>query len=411
LLVIMLNRPELLAPAGNMEKLKVAVVYGADAVYLGGHRYGLRAGSDNFTLEEMAGAVAFAHERKVKVYVTVNIFAHNRDFRGLGEYVGALEEMGVDGIIVADPGIFHLVRTEAPGLPVHLSTQANTTNASAAAFWEVQGVSRIVLARENSLDEIREIREKVGVGLEVFIHGAMCISYSGRCLLSKYMTGRDANLGDCSHSCRWRYHLTEEKRPGQFFPVMEDGRGTYILSSRDLCLLSHLSELAGAGVNSFKIEGRIKSVHYVATVVKVYREAIDRMMENPGEFQVDSRWLQELGKVSNRDYTTGFLSGDGVLSGHGDVQGIYNRNCSFVGMVRRYHPDRGIMEVEQRNRFFRGETLELLRPSGPVESLCVSHLTDQEGNAVDSAPHPCQILYIPSETPVEEYSMLRRLEE
>ena len=194
MLVIMLNRPELLAPAGNMEKLKVAVVYGADAVYLGGHRYGLRAGSDNFTLEEMAGAVAFAHERKVKVYVTVNIFAHNRDFRGLGEYVGALEEMGVDGIIVADPGIFHLVRTEAPGLPVHLSTQANTTNASAAAFWEVQGVSRIVLARENSLDEIREIREKVGVGLEVFIHGAMCISYSGRCLLSKYMTGRDANL-------------------------------------------------------------------------------------------------------------------------------------------------------------------------------------------------------------------------
>ena len=399
-----------MAPAGNMEKLKVAVAYGADAVYLGGQRYGLRTGSDNFTPEEMAEAVSYAHSRKIKIYVTVNIFAHNRDFRGLKEYVLALENLGVDGIIVADPGVFLLVRSEIPGMPVHISTQANTTNAMAAAFWESQGVSRIVLARENSLDEIREIREKVRVGLEVFIHGAMCISYSGRCLLSKYMTGRDANLGDCSHSCRWQYHLMEEKRPGQFFPVMEDQRGTYIMSSRDLCLLSHLPDLAGAGVDSFKIEGRVKSVHYVATVVKVYREAIDRIMENPGGFQVESRWLEELSKVSNRDYTTGFLSGDGVLSGHGDVRGIYNRNCSFVGMVKGYNPDRGIMEVEQRNRFFLGETLEVLRPSGPVEQLMVSRLTDQEGNDVESAPHPCQILYIPTGTPVEEYSMLRRLE-
>lgn len=388
----------------------MAVFYGADAVYLGGPRYGLRMGADNFTLEEISEAVAFCRGRNVRVYVTVNVFAHNSDFSGLPQYVKALSETGVNGLIVADPGVLRLVRAEVPDLPVHISTQANTTNYHAAAFWEAQGVSRIVLARELSLEEIREIRKRVAVALEVFVHGAMCISYSGRCLLSKHMTGRDANQGDCAQSCRWKYSLAEEKRPGQYFPVLEDGRGTYILSSRDLCLLSYLPQLAGAGVDSFKIEGRVKSVHYVATVVKVYREAIDSMKENPESFRVKPLWLDELGKVSNRAYTTGFLSGDGTLAGHGDVEGIYRRNCTFVGMVRGYHPDRGVIEVEQRNRFYRGETLELLRPSGPPAEFKVEDLIDQEGNAVESAPHPCQTVYIPCEFPVEEYSMLRRIE-
>ncbi|MFZ5645718.1 MAG: peptidase U32 family protein [Bacillota bacterium] len=405
-----MKKPELLAPAGNMEKLEVAVVYGADAVYLGGPRYGLRMGADNFTMDELPGAVEFAHKRNSRVYVTVNIFAHHRDFEGLREYVGLLREIGVDGVIVADPGILQVVRSEAPGLPVHLSTQANTTNAYSAAFWEAQGVSRIVLARELSLAEMKEIRSRVKVDLEVFVHGAMCISYSGRCLLSNYMTGRDANLGDCAQSCRWRYFLMEEKRPGQYFPVLEDKRGTYILSSRDLCLLSRLSELVEAGVNSFKIEGRVKSVHYVATVVKVYREAIDRMYKSQSNFEIDTQWLDELGKASNRDYTAGFLSGDGTLSGHGDVEGIYSRNCTFVGMVREYNPETKFLRVEQRNRFFRGEILEVLSPTGPLRKITVEKMFDAEGSPIDLAPHPCQTVFIPVEFPIEEYSLIRRLE-
>lgn len=405
-----MKKPELLAPAGNMEKLKAAVLYGADAVYLGGPQYGLRMGAENFTLQDLPEGVKFAHLHSVKVYVTVNIFAHNRDFKGMGEYVKMLREIGVDGLIVADPGVLSLVRSEAPELPVHLSTQANTTNAGAAAFWEARGVSRIVLARELSLDEIREIRDGVGVQLEVFVHGAMCISYSGRCLLSKYMAGRDANLGDCAQPCRWRYALLEEKRPGQYFPVLEDDRGTYILSSRDLCLLSRLPDLVKAGVDSFKIEGRVKSIHYVATVVKVYREAIDRLRENPGGFRTDPRWWDELGKVSNRDYTTGFLSGDAVLSGHGDVEGIYRRNCVFVGLVRGYHPGGKMLEVEQRNRFFRGETLEILSPGCSNGKIRVEAMYDQDGLPIGEAPHPCQTVFIPAETPLPEFSLLRRLE-
>jgi len=403
-----MKKPELLAPAGSMEKLEVALAYGADAVYLGGPRYGLRMGADNFSSDQLSRAVELAHRRKAMVYITINIFAHNRDFEGLREYVGFLSDIGADGVIVADPGILQLVREEAPGLPIHLSTQANTTNSYAAVFWEDRGVSRIVLARELSLGEIKEIRKRAGVELEVFVHGAMCISYSGRCLLSSYMTGRDANLGDCAQSCRWRYHLVEEKRPGQYFPVLEDHRGTYIMSSRDLCLLAGLPDLAGAGVASFKIEGRVKSVHYVATVVKVYREAIDRLMDNPGGFAVDPGWLEELGKVSNRDYTTGFLSGDGMLSGHGDVEGIYSRSCAFVGMVREYDHKRQLIGVEQRNRFFRGETLEVLCPTGPNRELRVEELFDEGGSPIDSAPHPCQRVYIPSPYPLEEYSLLRR---
>lgn len=408
-----MKAPELLAPAGNMEKMCAAIFYGADAVYLAGPEYGLRMGAENFTIEQLPLAVNYAHQHKVKLYVTVNIFAHHRDLQNIRPYLFLLRDIGVDGVIVADPGILSLVRAEVPGLPVHLSTQANVTNRAAAAFWEGQGVSRIVLARELSLDEIEAISCHVKVPLEVFIHGAMCISYSGRCLLSKYMTGRDANLGDCAQPCRWRYALSEGKRPGQYFPVLEDDRGTYLLSSRDLCLISHLPELARAGVGSFKIEGRVKSVHYVATVVKVYREAIDRMLKDQSGYEVDPKWLNELGKVSNRDYTTGFISGDTGLSGHGDVEGIYRRDCTFVGIVRDFHAEEKMIRVEQRNRFFRGETLELLMPGSgtPNRELLVAELYDQDRCAIDSAPHPCQTLYIPVDFNVPAYSLLRRLED
>lgn len=402
--------PELLAPAGNLEKLKAAVLYGADAVYLGGPKFGLRMRADNFSLDELSEAVIYAHSRGAKVYVTVNIFAHNRDFIGLGDYLQTLSEIGVDGLIVADPGVISLSRTLVPDLKIHLSTQANTTNTFSAAFWAAQGVSRIVLARELSLQEIKEISENTGVELEVFVHGAMCISYSGRCLISQYMTGRDANQGDCAQSCRWRYALMEEKREGQYFPVFQDNRGTYILSSRDLCLLSFLPALAEANVNSFKIEGRVKSVHYVATVVKVYREAIDSFANPSGIYRVKQSWQDELGKVSNRDYTTAFFSGDSTLVGHGDVDGIYRRNCTFVGLVKKYHFDTKMLEVEQRNRFSCCEELELLVPGGPNQIIKSEKMYDEYGQPIQNAPHPCQKVFIPWDVPLPEFSMLRRIE-
>ena len=308
--------PELLAPAGSLEKLKVAVTYGADAVYLGGRHFSLRAGAGNFDEKEMAEGIRFAHQKGARVYVTVNIFARNSDLVDLREYIHRIYSAGVDGIIVSDPGIVAYVRQMHPELAVHLSTQANTTNWAAALFWKKLGVSRIVLARELSLDEIREIRERVELDLEVFVHGAMCIAYSGRCLLSSYLAGRDANLGDCAQSCRWRYRLVEEKRPGEYLALEEDDRGSYILGSRDLCLIEHIPELVRAGVHSFKIEGRMKSAHYVATVVKTYREALNAYREDPDNYRPDPAWLDEISKVSHREYTKGFLSATRVLQGN-----------------------------------------------------------------------------------------------
>ena len=404
-----MQKPELLAPAGDMEKLRAAVLYGADAVYLGGKRFGLRMGAENFDLGEIAEAVDFAHTRGVRLYVTVNIFAHNRDLEGLPEYLCLLRETGVDGIIVADPGVFAVASREVPDLPVHISTQANVTNRESAALWERLGAQRLVLARELSLEEIDAIRKSVTLELEVFVHGAMCISYSGRCLLSNYMTGRDANLGDCAQACRWRYALQEEKRPGQFFPVAEDGRGTYILSSRDLCLLEHIPGLIRAGVSSFKIEGRVKGVHYVATVVKVYREAIDRYLDNPSGYKTDPAWLEELGKVSNRDYTTGFISGGPDTTGQGHLEKIYRRPYSFVGIVVDYNPITGMAEIQQRNRFGAGETLEVLAPPGePGGTFRVEKMFDGEGSPIESAPHPCQTVLLPVPFPLASHSMLRR---
>ena len=400
--------PELLAPAGNLEKLKVAVTYGADAVYLGGRHFSLRAGAGNFDEKEMAEGIRFAHQKGARVYVTVNIFARNSDLVDLREYIHRIYSAGVDGIIVSDPGIVDLVRQMHPELAVHLSTQANTTNWAAALFWKKLGVSRIVLARELSLDEIREIRERVELDLEVFVHGAMCIAYSGRCLLSSYLAGRDANLGDCAQSCRWRYRLVEEKRPGEYLALEEDDRGSYILGSRDLCLIEHIPELVRAGVHSFKIEGRMKSAHYVATVVKTYREALNAYREDPDNYRPDPAWLDEISKVSHREYTKGFLFGDPGPSGQHYAGEIYRRSHSFIGIIRSYDGASGMALVEQRNHFALGDEVEILVPAGKNFKQKIELLYDQAGCPVNSAPHPRQMLRLHLEKPAPPYSMLRK---
>lgn len=402
-------KPEILAPAGSPEKLKYAIAYGADAVYLGGENFGLRAAAATFDLPSMARAVDYAHSHGVRVYVTLNIFAHNRDIEALPRYIKELAGLGVDAVIVSDPGVLSLVRELAPELKIHISTQANTTNWRSAKLWETLGARRIVLARELSLDEIKTIRNHTGVELEVFIHGAMCVSYSGRCLLSNYMTGRGANQGDCAQSCRWKYRLVEEKRPGEYFPITEDHRGTYILSSRDLCLLEYLPGLVDAGVTSFKIEGRVKSIHYVATITRVYRQALDAYLGDPENYHLMPQWLEEISKVSNREYTTGFITG--VRPGETPpVYSIYRRPYTFVGVVLGYDKQRRMLLVEQRNRFARGETLEMLTPGTQTFHMKVTEILDMEGNTLQAAPHPRQTVYLPWPHTVPRWSLLRRAE-
>lgn len=402
-------KTELLAPAGDLEKLKIAVLYGADAVYLGGRHFGLRAGAGNFNESDLAEGVKFAHDHGVRVYVTVNIFAHNRDLEGLPAYLDMTCKAGADAVIVSDPGVVDFVRRLYPALPIHLSTQANTTNWAAARFWEELGVRRIVLARELSLAEIREIRERVALELEIFIHGAMCISYSGRCLLSCYLTGRDANRGDCAQSCRWKYALVEEKRPGEYFAIEEDGRGSYIIGSKDLCLIEHIPELISAGISSFKIEGRMKSVNYVAGVVKAYREAIDAYAGDPENYRFNPAWLKEIEKISHRDYTTGFLFDNPGPSGQHYGGEIYRRSHVFAGLVRGYDHAAGMAVVEQRNRFAVGDEVEILVPQGGSLRQKITKIIDEEGNSVEAAPHPQQIVQVPFDRPVPDYAILIKI--
>ncbi|HEX3033063.1 MAG TPA: U32 family peptidase, partial [Bacillota bacterium] len=382
--------PELLAPAGDLEKLKVAVAYGADAVYLGGREFGLRAFAGNFSLEEIKEGVAYAHGKGARVYVTLNIFPHNQDLVGLPEYVKSLEAIGVDAVIVSDPGVFAIVRQTSPQLPIHLSTQANTTNWAAAQFWLDQGVERIILARELSLTEIREIKDRTAGELEVFAHGAMCISYSGRCLLSNYMAGRDSNRGQCAQACRWSYGLVEEKRPGQYFPIEEDDRGTYVFNSQDLCLIEHLPQLLATGVSSLKIEGRMKSVHYVATVIRVYRAALDAYGRDQAGYEFNPEWLEDIAKVSHREYTTGFFLDKAEEKKENYLSSAYVRNCDFIGLFRSYDPVTGIALVEQRNRFSRGEQVEIVGPGGHCFTQTLGELKDAEGQPIEVAPHPQQ---------------------
>lgn len=362
-----MNKVELLAPAGNPEKLKFAILYGADAVYIGIDGYSLRGNAGSFKVNDLAPAVAFAHQRGAKVYIALNIFAHNQDFSRLPDILKAVEKSQADAIIVSDPGIFSQVRHSLPRMPVHISTQANTTNCFAAGFWHQQGAKRIVLARELSLTEIRQIVEKSNLETEVFIHGALCVSYSGRCFLSKYLAARDANLGDCAHSCRWKYYLMEEKRPGVFHPAFEDERGSYIFNSKDLRLAAFIPDLIKAGVNSFKIEGRMKSLHYVATVVRAYRSIIDSFYELGDEYSLKKEWLDELEKVSHRRYSSGFINGERELEA--DENSAYIRRYDFVGLVkeRQSRPQRLLVGV--RNRIKVGDELEALMPNGNVSSF------------------------------------------
>ena len=403
-----MKKPELLAPAGNMEKLKMALLYGADAVYLGGKAFGLRAFGGNFSHEELKEAIEFAHGLGKKVYVTVNIFPHNDDIGRLPEYLQFLNRIQADAVLAADLGVAAMAKQYAPDVELHISTQANNTNWAAVNAWAELGAKRVVLAREMSLAEVREIREKCSVELEMFVHGAMCISYSGRCLMSNYLTGRDANRGSCAQPCRWNYALVEEKRPGQYFPVLEDERGTYIFNSKDMCLLPYLPDVIASGVDSLKIEGRMKSVHYAASVVKAYREAIDSYCEAPDRFTVRQSWMEELDKVSHRAYTTGFYYGRPTDKDQIYGTSSYTQTSDFVGLVLDYDSATGFAVVEQRNNMKLGQELEIFQPKLPGCRQILQEMYNDQGEAIDVAPHPQQRVKIRMEHPVEPYAILRR---
>ena len=400
---------ELLAPAGNMEKLKIAFLYGADAAYLGGTSFSLRAFSDNFTPEEMKEAVDYAHSLGKKIYVTVNIFPSGKDYKELPGYLRYLEKIKADAVLIADPGIFRLCREVAPALPIHVSTQANTTNWSAVQFWKECGAERVVLAREVSLADAKEISANVDIELEGFVHGAMCISYSGRCLLSNYFTkDRDSNHGECVQCCRFKYSLVEEKRPGEYFPVMEDERGTYIFNSKDLCMLRHLPDLYDAGFASLKVEGRMKSLHYVATVVKVYREAMDTYEADPEHFTAKEEWVEELEKISHRPYTTGFYYGRPAAADQVYGQSSNTQTHDFIGFVKAYDEATHTARIEQRNYFKVGEEVEFLLPHGPIVKHIIRNLRNSDGAVIDAARHPQEIVCMTTDVPLQVNGMMRR---
>ncbi len=402
---------ELLAPAGDLEKLKTAIIYGADAVYFGGEMFSLRAGAGNLTIEEMKEGIAFAHERGKRCYLTINIFAHNEDIEPLTSYLQQIKDLGLDAFIVSDPGIVDLIQEVIPAAEIHLSTQANMTNYRTAGFWHKLGVKRLVLARELTLPEIRQIRENIPPEMEIeaFVHGAMCISYSGRCLLSNFMIERDANRGMCAHPCRWKYALVEEKRPGEYYPVEEDERGTYILNSRDLCMIEHIPEIVGSGIMSAKIEGRMKSIFYVATVVHAYRKAIDAYFADPAHYKFDEDWMHELKKVSHREFTTGFYFHQPTNKDQNYQTSAYTREYSFVGLIKEYDEETGFALVEQRNKMTLGEEIEIFGPDIDFFTQNITEMLDaQTGENLESAPHPQQLLKMKMDHPVKPHYILRK---
>lgn len=402
---------ELLAPAGDLEKLKIAVLYGADAVYFGGEMFSLRAGAGNLTIEEMKEGIAFAHERGKRCYLTMNIFAHNEDIGPLTDYLEQIKKLDIDAFIVSDPGIVDLIQEIIPNAEIHLSTQANMTNYRTANFWYKMGVKRLVLARELTFPEIREIRKNIPSDMEIeaFVHGAMCISYSGRCLLSNFMIERDANRGACAHPCRWKYSLVEEKRPGEYYPVEEDERGTYILNSRDLCMIEHIPELINSGIMSAKIEGRMKSIFYVATIVHAYRKAIDAYFVDPENYRFNEEWMSELKKVSHREFTTGFYFHQPTNKDQNYQTSAYTREYSFVGLVKDYDQETGFALVEQRNKMTVGEEIEIFGPDMDYYAQNISEMYDAEtGEKLESAPHPQQLLRMKMDRPVKANYMLRK---
>ncbi|GAB6169967.1 U32 family peptidase [Clostridium carnis] len=402
-----MNKPEILAPAGSLEKLKIAIDFGADAVYIGGGRLNLRAFSDNFTNDEIAEGVKYCHDRGRKIYVTMNVFPRNHDLTGVESYIKGLYDLGVDAIIVADPSIIVAAKEVAPELEIHLSTQANIVNWKATKFWYEQGVKRIVLARELTFNEIKGIKENIPeeCELEAFIHGSMCIAYSGRCLISNYMLGRDANKGICSNACRYKYYLVEETRPGEYYPVIEDDKGTYIMNSKDLCMINHIPELIESGIHSLKIEGRMKSEFYVASVVKAYREAIDSYMEDPQNYKFKQEWMDTLLKISHRQYHTGFFFGKTGEQNY-DVSS-YVRDYDIVGMVKSYNPETKIATILQKNRVFEGDIVEVLRAHTPNFEVELKEMYDVEKEAKTNVANRAHMIFeVKVDTPLKEKDML-----
>ncbi|WP_032121840.1 peptidase U32 family protein [Clostridium amazonitimonense] len=406
-----MKKPEILAPAGNLEKLITAIDFGADAVYLGGSKLNLRAFADNFTTEDIKTGVKYAHDRGRKVYVTLNVFPHNADIVGLENYLKELESLEVDAILVSDPGIMMTAKEVAPNLEIHLSTQANNVNWKSAIFWHNVGVKRIVLARELSLNEIKEIRSNLPetCELEAFVHGSMCMSYSGRCLLSNYMTGRDANRGACAQPCRYKYYLMEEKRPGEYFQVIEDDKGSYIMNSKDLCMIEYIPELVNSGICSLKIEGRMKSSYYVAAVVKAYRQALDSYFEDPKNYKFNPKWLETLMKVSHRQYHTGFYFGETNKQIY--ESSSYIRDYDIVGTVIEYDAVNHIATVEQRNKVLQGDSVEVLRPEGEEITVILDNMKDTAGNSIESAPRAQMIFRFSTETILKPKDILIKSKE
>lgn len=391
-----MKHPELLIPASSLEVLKTAVMFGADAVYIGGEAFGLRAKAKNFSMEEIREGIAFAHAHDVKVYITANILAHNGDLSGVRAYFEELKEIRPDALIISDPGVFMIAREVCPEIDIHISTQANNTNYGTYQFWHQLGARRVVTARELSMAELKEIREKVPADLEMetFIHGAMCISYSGRCLLSNYFTGRDANRGACTHPCRWKYAIVEETRPGEYMPVYENERGTYIFNSKDLCMIEHIPELIDSGIDSFKIEGRMKTALYVATVARTYRKAIDDYLESPELYREHMDWyLDQISNCTYRQFTTGFFFGKPDESAQIYDNNTYVKEYTYLGIIGECTAD-GLYRIEQRNKFSVGEQIEIMKPDGRNIPAVVRRIVDEEGQEMQSAPHPKQVLYI-----------------
>ena len=408
-----MRHPELLIPASSLEVLKVAVTFGADAVYVGGEAFGLRAKAKNFSMEDMAEGIQFAHEHGVKVYVTANILAHNRDLDAAREYFKELKAIGPDALIISDPGMFMIAREVCPEIDIHISTQANNVNYMTFLFWQEQGAARVVTGRELSLEEIRQIRDHIPDSLEIetFVHGAMCISYSGRCLLRNFFTGRDANQGACTHPCRWKYSVVEETRPGEYMPVYENERGTYIFNSKDLCMIEHVPDMIDAGIDSFKIEGRMKTALYGATVARTYRKAIDDYLEDPEKYKANMEWYkEEIGKCTYREFTTGFYFGKPTSETQIYDSNTYVKNYIYLGTVEE-RDARGFAKIEQKNKFSVGETIEIMKPDGRNISALVRGIYTEEGESQESAPHPKQILYIDLDGEVEQYDILRKKEE
>lgn len=411
-----MRRPELLIPASSLEVLKIAVIYGADAVYIGGEAFGLRAKAKNFSMEEMREGIRFAHDHEVKVYVTANILAHNDDLEGVREYFKELDsfakEEKPDALIIADPGVFMIAKEVCPDIERHISTQANNTNYETYRFWYGLGAKRVVSARELSLNEIKELRANIPDDLEIetFIHGAMCISYSGRCLLSNYFTGRDANQGACTHPCRWKYSIVEETRPNEYMPVYENERGTYIFNSKDLCMIEHIPELMELGIDSFKIEGRMKTALYVATVARTYRKAIDDYKVSPELYKKNLPWyLDQISNCTYRQFTTGFFFGKPSDEAQIYDNNTYLKEYTYLGIVGEQNEE-GLYRIEQRNKFSVGEEIEIMKPDGENLTVTVKRIVDEDGADMESAPHPKQVLYIDLGHPLEKYDILRRKE-